>query len=738
MVQEHLSRVAAPDELEFIVIGGSARRREQVGDYSVNVFSNTKDVALYKSYLRACDLMMFPSEMDSTAMVVQEALAQGVPSIVFDVGGLPEMVEHKKNGYLARPYYSEDLADALAWWRSLDNNNRQGVRMYAAARAKDMHNANRCVQRYLSVYEAAINRYRSGETFQTGALVPASPPTPDAPVRRHRAFIVDPSVVNTKDSSHNTEHALAFAASLEASYVPTTLIVNREADFSHPIGATMRLLDWTIYDKVRALPESPAAYASFSNPSDKSTVESLAICDALVGLLENQNLNADDLVLFPTTDRFCIEGLLIYLFGYGGNATPSFHLNLMFEHANFLYGGYPLSDLMSALAKSGYVGQRVFLYSETERMAQDLSNRFDLPVQRHPPPSVFSPEQLQRISLPIKERARESYAKCSAALHSGTRAMRSASKKRSVAVVGRGRRDKGWDKLPKIIETFNNRFGARNANFVIQRPRDMDGLKAQQEIVESFPNVDLRDAIIPAADLEAIIQHADVVLLPYDPGVYGNRGSAFAWKAVANAIPIVVSRDTALVEALLPTSEGNSDDGLDDVTRYRNGAVAQTPDEFAESIRDVLDNQRSFREGARAMRDLYYVESVQDTELKNNMRQENFFNPSRTLILVDPYDTESDGNQSGDPDVFSARIFVDSTDEECSRQRALPVDGNGISFQLCLPRGEALKTDHLPAPVASALANNMIDTIRVPNHLAINQGILRDLPESWLRNVCLY
>ena len=46
----------------------------------------------------------------------------GTPCIAFNIGGLPDMIEHKNNGYLARPFDADDLAKGIAW--ILEDNNR--------------------------------------------------------------------------------------------------------------------------------------------------------------------------------------------------------------------------------------------------------------------------------------------------------------------------------------------------------------------------------------------------------------------------------------------------------------------------------------------------------------------------------------------------------------------------------------------------------------------------------------
>ena len=51
--------------------------------------------------LAVADLMLVPSEMESFGLAALEAMACEVVPIATDVGGVPEVIEHGKSGFLA-------------------------------------------------------------------------------------------------------------------------------------------------------------------------------------------------------------------------------------------------------------------------------------------------------------------------------------------------------------------------------------------------------------------------------------------------------------------------------------------------------------------------------------------------------------------------------------------------------------------------------------------------------------
>ena len=49
----------------------------------------------------AADLFVLPSLEDNLPNTIMEAMACGVPCVGFKSGGIPEMIDHRKNGYVA-------------------------------------------------------------------------------------------------------------------------------------------------------------------------------------------------------------------------------------------------------------------------------------------------------------------------------------------------------------------------------------------------------------------------------------------------------------------------------------------------------------------------------------------------------------------------------------------------------------------------------------------------------------
>jgi GT2 family glycosyltransferase/glycosyltransferase involved in cell wall biosynthesis/Flp pilus assembly protein TadD/predicted SAM-dependent methyltransferase len=63
----------------------------------------------------AADVFVIPSLEDNLPNTVLEAMACGVPVVGFNIGGVPDMVDHKKTGFLVRPRDIAGLIEGIDW-----------------------------------------------------------------------------------------------------------------------------------------------------------------------------------------------------------------------------------------------------------------------------------------------------------------------------------------------------------------------------------------------------------------------------------------------------------------------------------------------------------------------------------------------------------------------------------------------------------------------------------------------
>ncbi len=118
---------------EMVVFGSSAPQEPQNYGFPSHYLGCLHDDVSLVALYNAVDVMVVPSLQENLSNAIMEGLSCGTPVVAFDIGGNSDMIEHKSNGYLAKPYDSEDLARGIDWvlkspnYKTLCENAREKV-----------------------------------------------------------------------------------------------------------------------------------------------------------------------------------------------------------------------------------------------------------------------------------------------------------------------------------------------------------------------------------------------------------------------------------------------------------------------------------------------------------------------------------------------------------------------------------------------------------------------------------
>jgi glycosyltransferase involved in cell wall biosynthesis len=88
-----------------------------------------------------------------------EAMACGTPCVGFNVGGIPEMIDHLHNGYVAEYRNAQDFANGISWVLDAENNAELGN--MARRKVEEEYSENAIAQRYIEVYNKELRRIES-------------------------------------------------------------------------------------------------------------------------------------------------------------------------------------------------------------------------------------------------------------------------------------------------------------------------------------------------------------------------------------------------------------------------------------------------------------------------------------------------------------------------------------------------------------------------------------------------
>ncbi|MBD2295927.1 glycosyltransferase family 4 protein [Anabaena sphaerica FACHB-251] len=151
-----LSSKKSLDNLELVVIGAShAEKSLDIGFKTHYLGTFHDDISLAMAY-SAADVFVLPSTEDNLPNTIMEAMACATPCVGFNVGGIPDMITHEKNGYLVQAYNTQDLAQGIMW--VLEDEERHHKLSYQAREKAEQEYALEIqASRYASLFSKILS-----------------------------------------------------------------------------------------------------------------------------------------------------------------------------------------------------------------------------------------------------------------------------------------------------------------------------------------------------------------------------------------------------------------------------------------------------------------------------------------------------------------------------------------------------------------------------------------------------
>jgi glycosyltransferase involved in cell wall biosynthesis len=126
------------------------------------------DDAMLARVYAAGDVMVVPSRIENLPQTATEAQACGCPVVGFRTAGLPDAVDDRRTGWLARAFDVDDLAAGIRWVIE-DRERHRGLSTAARQRAVRLWHADVVLPRYLEQYALAMEAARPLVTVRAGS-----------------------------------------------------------------------------------------------------------------------------------------------------------------------------------------------------------------------------------------------------------------------------------------------------------------------------------------------------------------------------------------------------------------------------------------------------------------------------------------------------------------------------------------------------------------------------------------
>lgn len=147
-------RPNAYTEIELIVFGMADEKVLEALPFRTHQLGHISDPEKIVLAYSAASLFVTPSLEENLPNTIMEAFTCGTPAVGFTIGGIPEMIEHQQNGYLATYRSASSIADGIEW--VIENNVDGSVSESARNKALSDYTEAVVAKQYYDLYQSLV------------------------------------------------------------------------------------------------------------------------------------------------------------------------------------------------------------------------------------------------------------------------------------------------------------------------------------------------------------------------------------------------------------------------------------------------------------------------------------------------------------------------------------------------------------------------------------------------------
>ena len=141
-------------DIEIVLFGKESAHIEKLIPLKTHILgyiSNQQDII---NIYNAVDLFATPSLEENLPNTIMEAMACGTPCVGFNIGGVPELIDHLHNGYVADYKSTTDFAEGLQW--VLENKEISSLSFEARRKVISTYSEEIIAKKYINLYNKLL------------------------------------------------------------------------------------------------------------------------------------------------------------------------------------------------------------------------------------------------------------------------------------------------------------------------------------------------------------------------------------------------------------------------------------------------------------------------------------------------------------------------------------------------------------------------------------------------------
>jgi len=142
--------------IEIILFGKSRGDVAKDFPFKTHTISFTGSVEKIAELYNVAHMFVIPSLQDNLPNTIIESLSCGTPVVAFASGGIPEMIDHKRTGYIAERKSSRDLADGMKWILTTEDCTR--ISRESRLAAEEQYSQQFSARMHMALYEEILSQ----------------------------------------------------------------------------------------------------------------------------------------------------------------------------------------------------------------------------------------------------------------------------------------------------------------------------------------------------------------------------------------------------------------------------------------------------------------------------------------------------------------------------------------------------------------------------------------------------
>lgn len=140
--------------VELVIFGNRDTKQLPVFPFNTTFLGTISGDEKLAACYNAADAFLIPSLEDNLPYTVMESLSCGTPVITFTTGGIPDMVQHEYNGYLAAYQSAESFADGMEW--VINHPEATTLQQQARQTVMEHFSEQLVAQKHIKLYDQAV------------------------------------------------------------------------------------------------------------------------------------------------------------------------------------------------------------------------------------------------------------------------------------------------------------------------------------------------------------------------------------------------------------------------------------------------------------------------------------------------------------------------------------------------------------------------------------------------------